>query len=569
MHIVTTRRDYKGKIYESHLLQHSYREDGKVKHETLANLSHLPLHIIQTVRAQLRGATLVPADDIFTITSSVPHGHVQAVLATFKRLDLDKLLSSTSCRERDLVLAMVAARILCPDSKLATTRTWHASTLAAELGVADATETDLYAAMDWLVDRQPRIEKKLAKRHIQDGDLALYDLSSSYFEGECCPLAVLGYSRDGKRGTLQVNYGLLTDRRGCPVAITVYPGNTTDSTTVLDQVGKLKNDFGLKDIGLVGDRGMITEVQIQAMRGKLDWVTALRTGALRKLADAGFVQLGLFDESNLFAFTHDDFPGERLVACRNPVLGRRRAHKRESMLVATEAELTKVAGMVEKGKLHGQDAIGVRVGKVVNKYKMAKHFSLDIQDDAFSFTRDATTVENEATLDGLYVVRTSLPEAKVSDDEVVRSYKFLTQVERAFRTMKGLDLLVRPIYHRLEERVKSHFFICMLAYYVEWHMKEAWRELLFCDEDQEAKTDRDPVAPAERSATARKKVQSRKLADGTACHSFRTLLQELSTVVRNVCRRKQATEAEPSFTMTTTLNPKQQRAIELLEAMHL
>ena len=569
MHIVTTRREYKDKTYETHLLQHSYREGGKVKHETLANLSHLPLHIIQSVKAQLRGAALVPADEIFTIKSSAPHGHVQAVLAAFKRLGLDTLISSTPCRERDLVLAMVAARILCPDSKLATTRAWHFSTLAAELGVADATETELYAAMDWFVERQRRIEKKLAKRHIHEGALALYDLSSSYVEGDTCPLAALGYSRDGKRGTLQVNYGLLTDQRGCPVAISVYPGNTTDSTTVLDQVGKLKGDFALKEIGLVGDRGMITEVQISEIRGKLDWVTALKTGALRQLADAGVVQLGLFDETNLFAFTHADFPGERLVACRNPELGRRRAHKRESMLVATEGELSKVVGMVEKGKYRGKDDIGVRVGKVVNKYKMAKHFLLDIEDDAFSFTRDATTVALEATLDGLYVVRTSFSEAKLSDETAVRSYKLLTQVERAFRTIKGLDLLVRPIYHRLEERVRSHFFICMMAYYVEWHMKEAWRELLFCDEDQAAKTDRDPVAPAERSAAARKKVQSRTLADGTPCHSFRTLLRELATVVRNECRRSQATEAEPSFTMTTTPNPKQQRAFELLAAINV
>lgn len=569
MHVVTTRREYKDKTYETHLLRRSYRENGKVKNETLANLSHLPTHIIQSVREQLAGVAVAPVNDIFEVSSSTAHGHVQAVLTAFKRLGLASLISSTPCRERDLLLTLVAARILNPDSKLATTRWWNTTTLAAELGVEDATEADLYAAMDWLLERQGRIERKLAKRHLKEGELALYDLSSSYVEGECCPLAKRGYSRDGKRGTLQVNYGLLTGPRGCPVAISVYPGNTTDSTTVMDQVGKLKNDFGLQEIGLVGDRGMITQTQIDEMRGKLEWVTALKGEALRKLVGEGAVQLGLFDETNLFAFTHADFPGERLMACRNPVLGRRRAHKRQSMLEATEAELAKVARMVEKGKLAGQDAIGVRVGKVVNKYLMAKHFTLAIGDDAFSYAVDTASVDAEAALDGLYVVRTSFSEEKLSAEEAVRSYKLLTQVERAFRTMKGIDMLVRPIYHHLEERVRSHFFICMLAYYVEWHMKEAWRELLFSDEDQQAKAERDPVAPAERSQGAKKKAQSRKLENGSDTHSFRTLLQDLTTIVKNECRRKQAGDAEPTFAMTTQANPMQKRALDLLETINV
>jgi hypothetical protein len=564
MHIVSVRKEVKGKAYVSHLLRRSFREDGHVKSETLANLSNLPEQAVAAIKAILKGERLVSPNEAFEVTSSAAHGHVQAVLTAMQRLGIPSLLASVPCRERDLAVALIAGRILKPDSKLASVRWWATTTLAAELGVADATETELYAAMDWLLARQGRIEKKLAKRHLKDGELALYDLSSSYVEGTCCPLAKLGYSRDGKKGTLQINYGLLTDPVGRPVSISVYPGNTSDSTTVMDQVAKLRDDFGLQEVALVGDRGMITQTQITEMRGKIDWVTALKGEALRALVGKGAIQLSFFDETNLFAFQHSDFPGERLIACRNPELGRRRAYKRQSMLDATAAELDKVVRMVEAGRLTGQDAIGVRVGKVVNKYLMAKHLRLTIEDAAFSYAVDADSVTAEAALDGLYVVRTSFPDTRMDDAETVRTYKLLTQVERAFRTLKGLDLEVRPIYHHLETRVRSHFFLCMLAYYVEWHMREVWRERLFADEDQAAKAERDPVAPAQRSKAATTKAQSRRLTDGTEAHSFRTLLGTLSTIVRNDCRRKQADGDEPTFTMVTKPTTEQQRAFELL-----
>lgn len=564
MHVVTVRKEVKGTSYVSHLLRRSFREDGKVKSETLANLSNLPDPVVDAVKAMLKGEQLLSPGEAFDVTSSAAHGHVQAVLTAIQRLGLPTLLSSTPCRERDLVVALIAARILNPDSKLAATRWWHTTTLATELGVADASETDIYAAMDWLLGRQNRIEKKLAKRHLKDGELALYDLSSSYVEGTCCPLAKLGYSRDGKKGTLQITYGLLTDHDGRPVSITVYPGNTADSTTVMDQVAKLRDDFGLQEVALVGDRGMITQTQIDEMRGKLDWVTALKGSALRSLVEQKAIQLSFFDETNLFAFQHPDFPGERLIACRNPELGRRRAYKRQSMLDATAAELDKVVSMVASGRLSGQDAIGVRVGKVVNKYLMAKHFQLTIEADRFSYALDDASIAAEAALDGLYVVRTSFSATRMDDAEAVRSYKLLTRVERAFRTLKGLDLEVRPIYHHLENRVRSHVFLCMLAYYVRWHMMEAWRELLFADEDQAAKAQRDPVAPAQRSNGAKAKAQSGKRADGGDLHSFRTLLESLATIVRNDCRRKQAGSDEPAFTMVTSPNAEQRRAFDLV-----
>jgi hypothetical protein len=567
MHVVTVRKEVKGTAYVSHLLRRSFREDGKVKSETLANLSNLPDHVVAAVKVMLKGESLVSAYDAFDVTASTAHGHVQAVLTAMQRLGIPALLSSTPCRERDLVVALIAARILNPDSKLASTRWWHTTTLAAELGVADATEADIYAAMDWLLGRQSRIEKKLAKRHLKNGELALYDLSSSYVEGACCPLAKLGYSRDGKRGTLQITYGLLTDQDGRPVSITVYPGNTTDSTTVMEQVAKLRDDFGLQEVGLVGDRGMITQSQIDEMKGKLDWVTALKGSALRALVEQKAIQLSFFDETNLFAFQHPDYPGERLIACRNPELGRRRAHKRQSMLDATATELDKVVRMVETGKLSGQDKIGVRVGKVVNKYLMAKHFRLTIEANAFTYAVDPASVAAEAALDGLYVVRTSFSAERLDDADAVRSYKLLTRVERAFRTLKGLDLEVRPIYHHLENRVRSHVFLCMLAYYVRWHMMEAWRELLFADEDQAAKARRDPVAPAKRSETATAKAQNGKRADGGEPHSFRTLLESLTTIVRNECRRKQADDSEPAFTVMTSPNAEQRRAFDLLETI--
>ena len=636
------------------LLREGYREGGKVKNRTLANLSMLPPEAIVALRRVLKGEKLVSSSEAFEVLASLQHGHVKAVLDAMRRLSLASLIASRPSPQRDRVVAMLAARILEPDSKLATTRWWHLTTLPERLGVADANEDDLYAAMDWLLERQDRIEKKLAARHLDEDGLALYDLTSSYFEGATCPLAALGHNRDGKKGKLQVNYGLLTNARGIPVSVSVFEGNTGDPKTLLPQVDKVRKDFGIERCVMVGDRGMITQKQIDALReiDGIDWIAALRPEAIHKLVEGGAIQMELFDERNLFELTHPDFPGERLVACRNPELAKRRAQKRESLLEATGKELEKVRRMVgqgrlhgqdaigvrvrkvlekykvgqhykleirddgfdfeidqekmatevarqskspeqakarmdrnkrhiaaiaeqlekvrqriERGRLHGQDQIGVRVGRVVNKYKVAKHFKLDIGDDRFDFEIDLDKVEAEAALDGIYVVRTSLPEQRMNADDTVRSYKRLAQVERAFRSFKTLDLKVRPIRHRLENRVRAHIFLCMLAYYVQWHMLEAWRPLLFSDEDPGAKTTRDPVAPAQRSERALQKVHSKTLEDGSEVHSFQTLLKLLSGIVRNVCRIPGAPPDAPTFDVVTTPSAKQQRAYELLKAI--
>ena len=464
---------------------------------------------------------------------------------------------------------MVAARIVRPHTKLATTRWWHTTTLAEDLGVEDATEDDLYDAMDWLRTRQDVIEKKLAARHLDQNSLVLYDLSSSYFEGTHCPLARLGHNRDGKKGKLQVNYGLLTEKRGCPVAVSVFDGNVGDPKTLLPQVEKVRESFGIKRLVLVGDRGMISQKQIDELK-QLDgvlWITALKSGGIAKLVDDGRLQLGLFDERNLFELQHSEYPGERLIACRNPELARLRAHKRQSLLDATSKELEKVRGMVARKRLRGKDAIGVRVGRVVNKYKVAKHFALTIEAQRFDFQIREEDVLAEAALDGIYVIRTSVGEQEMDSAKAVRSYKQLSQVERAFRTIKTIDLNVRPIHHRHEERVRSHIFLCLLAYYIEWHMREAWRSLLFADEDQAAKATRDPVAPARRSAAAEQKVADHKLLDGTQAHSFRTLMEELGAMVRNTCRPPGEENLSFAFRLTTIPTNKQRQALELLEAI--
>ena len=566
-HVVTTKREYNGKVYCTHLLRRSYREDGKVKNETLGNLSHLPDSVIDLIRRSLQGETFVPAGEAFEISSSRAHGHVQAVWLAMQRLGFASLLATKPCPERDLVQAMVASRIVCPATKLATTRLWHTSTLAEEFGVADASEDDLYAAMDWLLAAQDRIQKKLAARHLRDDSLVLYDLSSSYFEGSCCPLAKLGYSRDGKRGTLQVNYGLLTDARGCPVAVSVFEGNTSDSTTFMPEVTRLREQFGIKRMVMVGDRGMISQKAIDEMSGDADvaWITALRSASIRTLVEQRHLQLGLFDERNLLEISSPDFPGERLVACRNTELARMRAHTREDLLAATQRSLEKVKARVDAAKLMGKDKIGVAVGKVVNTYKVAKHFELTITDNTFTFERLADSIAAEAALDGLYIIRTSVKAERMDAPTCVRTYKSLSQVERAFRSIKTMDLKVRPIHHHLEGGVRAHIFLCMLAYYVEWHMRQAWRELMFADEDQAAKFSRDPVAPAKRSEAAMKKVLSRTLEDGTPAHSFQTLLRELETVVRNTCRTPNSTSDAPTFQLTTKQNEKQKRALELID----
>jgi transposase len=553
------------------LLRESYREGSKVCKRTLANLSDLTASQIEAIRGVLRGDVMQPAAHTFEITRSLAHGHVQAVSLAMQRLGFASLLGTKPCAERDLVQAMVASRILCPATKLATTRLWHTSTLAEDFGVAGATEDDLYAAMDWLLVGQDRIQKKLAARHLQEDSLVLYDLSSSYFEGSHCPLAKLGYSRDGKRGTLQVNYGLLTDERGCPVAISVHEGNTSDSTTFMPQVKRLREQFGVRRMVMVGDRGMISQKAIDEMSEDADvsWITALRSSSIRTLVEQKHLQLGLFDERNLLEISSPEFPGERLVACRNTELAKMRAHTRDDLLAATQRSLEKIQARVEAGKLAGKDKIGVAVGKVVNTYKVAKHFELLITDSSFTFARLANSIAAEAALDGLYIIRTSVKCARMDAPTCVRTYKSLSQVERAFRSIKTMDLKVRPIHHHLEGRVRAHIFLCMLAYYVEWHMRKAWTPLMFADEDQTAKLTRDPVAPAKRSEAAMKKVHSRTLEDGTPTHSFQTLLRELETVVRNTCRTPKSASNAPTFQVTTTQNDTQKHALELISQIKM
>ena len=570
-HVVTTTRKYKDQVYRTHLLRRSYREGGTVKNETLGNLSHLPDALIEIIRRSLQGESFVPLAQAFEITASRPHGHAQAVAVAMQRLGLALLVASKPSRERDLVLAMVAARILAPSTKLATTRWWHTTTLAEDLGVADATEDDLYAAMDWLLARQGAIQRKLAARHLSSGGLVLYDLSSSYFEGTTCPLAKIGHSRDGRPGTLQVNYGLLTDVRGCPVVVSVFEGNTADSTTFMPEVQRLHEEFGIERMVMVGDRGMISQKAIEELRETegIGWITALKSASIRSLVEQGQLQLGLFDQRNLIELSSPDYPGERLVACRNPELAKLRAHKREELLSATEKNLDKIKARVDAAKLTGADEIGLRVGRVVNQYKVAKHFELAIGDKTFTFVRKRDSIAAEAALDGIYIIRTSVSAAQMDAPECVRSYKALANVERAFRSLKTVDLKVRPIHHRLADRVRAHIFLCMLAYYVEWHMRETWRELMFADTDQQAKAMRDPVAPAKRSKAALAKVARHTLDDGTPVHDFATLLDELATIVRNTCRAPNAGPDAPTFEVLTTPSAKQQRAFALLQQIQL
>ena len=553
------------------LLRESIREGERIKKRTIANLSALTLEQAEAIRLVLKGERLAPAGGGLECLRSLPHGHVEAVRTAMRRLGFEKLMDGKASRERDLVVAMVAGRIIAPEaSKLAMTHALADTTLAEDFGVADVHENELYAAMDWLIERQDKIEKRLAKRHLKEGGLVLFDLTSSSFEGVTCPLAKIGYSRDGKPGTLQVNYGLLTDARGCPVAVSVFEGNTADPKTLLPQVEKVRDSFGIASLVMVGDRGMISNVQIEAMRkmGGTGWITALKSGAIARLADSGELQLDLFDERNLISLTSKDYPGERLAACRNPELAKLRAAKRKELIAATERELQKIAGMVAGGRLAGRDKIGIRVGKVLNKYKVGKHFDPDIQDASFTFSVNEERVAAEAALDGLYVIRTSAAEAEMSAEAAVLNYKRLAEVERAFRTLKGVDLQVRPIRHRLEERVKAHIFLSMLAYYVQWHLAEAWKPLLFADEaSADEARERDPVAPAKRSEDALAKAHTRRLADGSPAFSFRGLLTHLATIVRNTMRPKDAKPGMGTFTLTTAANPKQRQALDLAAAI--
>jgi transposase len=548
------------------LLREAWREGDRVRKRTVTNLTDsVSLEQAYSLRRVLRGETLLSPEDAFEVTSSLPHGHVQAVLTAMRRLGFEKLLAARPSKERSLITALVAYRVLDPLSKLATTRAWSATTLPAELGVAAADENDVYSAMDWLVSRQERIEGKLAKRHLGEGSLVMFDLSSSYVEGEHNELAEFGYNRDGKRSKKQVNWGILTDREGRPVSMSVFPGSTGDPSTLMPQVEKLKSQYGLEKFTLVGDRGMITGKHIEFFKTQagIEWITALKSQSLRKLVETGVIQPSLFDERNLVEVTSEDFPGERLIACYNPVLGRQRAHKRLDLLEATVVDLKRIRERVLAGRLKDREKIALKVGEKLGRHNMAKHFTITISDTDFTFDIDRESVEREALMDGIYVMRTSLAEQEVSAEEAVRAYKGLAKIERAFRTMKSIDLRARPIHHRLADRVKAHLFICMLAYYVRWHMERAWASLTFKDENQRDTelNDTDPVLPARKSETAERKASIRKLDTGQDAHTFTTLLQSLATITSNTCHQP---NTSITFNRVTSPNPAQQKALDLL-----
>jgi transposase len=540
VHVATTKRVYKGKTYVTHLLRRSLRKGKIVTHETLGNLSHLPDHLIDLIKRSLKGETFVPAAETFRITGSLPHGHVEAVLTLIRKLGVDDLIASEPSRRRALVLAMIAERLLFPSSKLANTRNWHDTTLAEELDVADATEDHLYEAMDWLLARQAAIEKKLARSHLSEGALVLYDVTSSYYEGKTCPLARFGHDRDGKTGCPIIVYGLLTDADGRPIAVQVYPGHTGDPKTVPDQVETLTKRFGLSRVVLVGDRGMLTQTQIDVLKKHpgLGWISALRRGAIRRLLAEGHLIRKDLEAERLAEITSPEFPGERLVACYNPQLAEQRRRKRQELLAATEAELGALTASVTRSAGPPETAaeIGVRAGKIINHYKMANHFTLTIRDSFLAWARKESAIHEEELLDGIYVIRTSEPAAHLKAADGVRSYKRLALVEQAFRCLKGIDLLVRPIHHRTAERVRAHILLCLLAFYVEWHLRQAWEPLLF--EDEELTGDRprrDPVRPARASESARLKKKTHTTPEGLPVHSFRSLLAHLGTRCRNTC----------------------------------
>jgi Transposase DDE domain len=553
------------------LLREGWREGAKTHKRTLANLSHWPRHKIETLRRLLRDEVLVSPKDLFETQRTLAHGHVEAILGTIGKIGLDGVISSKRCRERDLVLAMIAERLIHPCSKLATTRLWHTTTLAEELSVAGANEDDLYDAMDWLVARQQRIEKKLAARHLREGAVVLYDVSSSYYEGQTCPLAQFGHDRDGQKGLPIIVYGVLTDGEGCPVAVSVYAGNTGDPTTVADQVDKLRQRFGLLRLVLVGDRGMLTQPQIDNLKAHpgLGWITALRSVSIRNLVTQGALQLSLFDQKNLAEIASPDFPGERLMACYNPLLAQERSRKRQALLEATEQGLTKLVREVArrtKSPLEGSQ-IGLKAGKILERYKVGKHYALTIGEGIFRWARRVDSIEAEAKLDGIYVIRTSEPSERLSAADTVRTYKSLSQVERAFRCMKGIDLLVRPIRHRTENRVPAHIFLCVLAYYVEWHMRRALAPILFEDDQLEtARKRRDPVLPAVPTESAKTKKATHTTPDGLPVHSFETLMAELASRGRNTYRLK-SDDSSLTFEQVPQPTAVQRRAYELLELL--
>jgi hypothetical protein len=556
------------------LLREGWREGPRTRKRTLANLTDWPPAQVQALRAVLKGDyQLLSSPPGFSIERTRPHGHIAAALGSLRQLGLERLIAPTRCPERDAVVAMILARIVQPRSKLATARHLRSATLASTLGeLLDLTHCDeelLYRAMDWLRPRQDQIEQALAQRHLSEGTLALYDLTSTYFEGHCCPLARYGYSRDGKRDKLQITFGLLTNAQGCPVAVEVFEGNTADPATVGSVIAKLRQRFALTRIVLVGDRGMITSARIRddlLPAGGLDWITALRAPQIQQLLEGGTLQLSLFDQKDLAEISDPNYPGERLVACRNPLMAHQRTRKRNELLAASQRALNRIVAATQRTRnpLRGKARITLRVGSVLDRYKMRKHFRLTIEEDGFSFVRDDASIAPEAALDGIYVIRTSVPAAGLSSDEAVLAYKRLAQVERAFRSLKSVDLKVRPIHHRLEERVRAHVLLCMLAYYVEWHMRQALAPMLFDDDDPgaAAAARASVVAPAQRSPHAQRKASTKLTADEIPVHSFHTLLSDLATLAKN--RILPTTKDPVPFDLFTTPTPIQQRAFDLL-----
>ena len=574
VHVATTTRVYKGRVYQTHLLRRTFREDGKVKHQTLGNLSHLPPDLIETIRRRLRGEGSEESRP-WQIVRSFPHGHVLAVLGTLRSVGLESILASRSSRESSLVVAMIVARILQPASKLATARSLQEETattsLGLELGLGQdrIDEQELYGALDWLLERQTRIENKLAGKHLSEGTLVLYDVTSSYYTGHRPGLVQFGYNRDGKRGFPQIVYGLLCNAEGCPIAIEVFAGNTSDPKTLGAQVRKVQDRFGVQRVVFVGDRGMITSRRIdEELRGVdgLDWITALRADTIRLLAEQGVIERSLFDERDLAEVVSPDFPDERLIVCRNPLLAAERARKRDELLAATERALDEIVIATKRAKspLSGQAKIGLRIGRVLNRHKVGKHFELVISDNGFSYERKKDQIAAEAELDGIYVIRTSVKAENLTSEDTVRAYKDLSTVERAFRCMKTVDLKVRPIFHWLDDRIRAHVFLCMLAYYVEWHMREKLASLLFDDHEREAAeaTRTSVVQPAPRSQTARAKDRTKETADGLPVHSFRTLMADLGTLAKN--RVRMGGESSSEFYELTQPTAVQQRALDLL-----
>lgn len=573
VHVTMHRRHYTGKdgvqrVYETALLRRSYREDGKVRNETVANLSHLPADTIDLVRRSLNGEQFVAAGERAAVQRSLPHGHVAAVAAQARALGLPGLLGA-ACRSRDLAFALIVARVCRPGSKLATTRWWEDTTLAEDLGVAGASTDEVYAAMDWLVARQDRIEAQLARRHLSpqaDPDrLAMFDLSSSWMTGRHCPLAARGHSRDGRKGLPQIEYGLLTDPDGRPVAVKVFPGNTADPAALTAITQRMRDRFGLGEIVMVGDRGMITSARIEHLKalGGYGWVTALRAPQIAALAaDGGPLQLTLFDQSDLAEIAHPDYPGERLTACRNPHLAQERARKRAALLDATDADLAAVAASAAAGRLKGADRIGIRVGKVIGKHKMGKHYTLAITDDSLRFARDGASIAAETALDGIYIIRTSIPAGQMDPGRVVATYKNLSRVERDFRSIKSIDLHLRPVHHRTEARVRAHVLICMLAAHLAWHLRKAWAPLTFTDPDRPQPEN--PVAPAQRSPGAARKASTRTTGDGTPARSFTSLLAHLATLTRNDLRY--GGDNGPVVPTLAEPTPIQRRAFDLIGA---